>query len=200
MAKKLVFDYEFDASAQTVTLTDDVYPKRRLLMITNVTDGEIIYLFNDSTKGGTFAFDYEEYKTTITLDYDTTGMSDGDDLQIFVEWDNQTVELDESYVDPVSKIRVSQPENLIDTDFEYGLQSTKWETLELTKNIPTFYSRNGDISFTITDITVQQGSKTVTVVTEFEHGLQRGTPILVQGTSSSLCDGGFTSLSVIDLH
>ena len=198
MAKKLIFNYIFDASAQTLTLTDDVYPKRRLLMVTNVTDGEIIYLFNDSTKGGTFAFDYENYTTTITLDYDTTGMDDADDLQIFVEWDNQNVELDDSYVDPVSKIRVSQPENLIDTDFEYGLQSTKWETLELTKNIPTFYSRNGDISFSIVDITVQANSDTVTVVTEFDHGLQRGTPILVQGTSSVICDGGFTSLSIID--
>lgn len=198
MAKKLVFDYTFDASAQTVTLTDDVYPKRRLLMITNVTSGDIIYLFNDAAKSGTFTFNYEDYSTTITLDYDTTSMADTDDLQIFVEWDNQTVEFDESYVDPVSKIRVSQPENLIDTDFEYGLQSTKWETLELTKNIPTFYSRNGDLSFELNDITVQQGSNTVTVVTTNAHGLQRGTPILIQGTSSSLCDGGFTSLSVVD--
>jgi len=198
MAKKLVFNYTFDASAQTVTLTDDVYPKRRLLMITNVTSGDIIYLFNDAAKSGTFTFNYEDYSTTITLDYDTTSMADTDDLQIFVEWDNQTVEFDESYVDPVSKIRVSQPENLIDTDFEYGLQSTKWETLELTKNIPTFYSRNGDLSFELDDITVQQDSNTVTVVTTNPHGLQRGTPILVQGTASSLCDGGFTSLSVID--
>lgn len=198
MAKKLVFDYTFDAAAQTVTLTDDVYPKRRLLMITNVTSGDIIYLFNDAAKSGTFTFNYEDYSTTITLDYDTTSMADTDDLQIFVEWDNQTVEFDESYVDPVSKIRVSQPENLIDTDFEYGLQSTKWETLELTKNIPTFYSRNGDLSFELDDITVQKDSNTVTVVTTNPHGLQRGTPILIQGTSSSLCDGGFTSLSVVN--
>jgi len=198
MAKKIVFNYEFDADEQKITLLDDVYPKRRLLMITNVTSGEIIYLFNDATKSGTFAFDYDDYTTTITLDYDTTAMDDADELQIFVEWDNQTVDFDESYVDPVSKIRVSQPENLIDTDFEYGLQSTKWETLELTKNIPTFYSRNGDLSFEIDDITVQSGSNTVTVVTVSEHGLQRGTPILVQGTASSLCDGGFTSLSVIN--
>lgn len=197
MAKKLVFNYTFDAAAQTITLTDDVYPKRRLLMITNVTSGDIIYLFNDAAKSGTFTFDYEDYSTTITLDYDTTSMNDADDLQIFVEWDNQTVEFDESYVDPVSKIRVSQPENLIDTDFEYGLQSTKWETLELTKNIPTFYSRNGDLSFGLDDITVQKDSNTVTVVTTNPHGLQRGTPILIQGTSSSLCDGGFTSLSII---
>ena len=29
------------------------------------------------------------------------------------------------FIDPVTKLRVSNPENLIDTDFEYGLQPTK---------------------------------------------------------------------------
>jgi hypothetical protein len=77
-------------------------------------------------------------------------MSASDKLQIFVEKDNQAFEPSETFVDPVSKIRISQPENLIDTDFEYGLQSTKWETLELVKNIPTFYSRTGDTSFSVT--------------------------------------------------
>jgi len=33
------------------------------------------------------------------------------------------------FIDPVTKLRISQPENLIDTDFEYGLQPTKWETV-----------------------------------------------------------------------
>lgn len=198
MAKKLVFDYTFSAADQTVTLTDDIYPKRRLLLITNVTDGEVIYQFNDPDKGGTFAFDYTNFETTITLEHDTTSMDDADDLQIFVEWDNQSVEVDESYVDPVSKIRVSQPENLIDTDFEYGLQSTKWETLELTNNIPTFYSRNGDLSFELEFVQTRENSDIITVKTTTAHGLLRGTPILVQGTASVLADGGFTTLSIVD--
>jgi hypothetical protein len=29
--------------------------------------------------------------------------------------------------DPVAKYRVSTPQSLIDTDFEYGQQSVKWE-------------------------------------------------------------------------
>jgi len=40
------------------------------------------------------------------------------------------------FIDPVTKLRVSEPSNLIDTDFEYGLQPTKWETLELINNTP----------------------------------------------------------------
>lgn len=38
--------------------------------------------------------------------------------------------------DAVGRFRVSNPESLIDTDFEYGLQGTKWETLELVNNFP----------------------------------------------------------------
>ena len=85
--------------------------------------------------------------------FDTTSMSATDKLQAFVESDAQFIRPDKTYTDPVSKLRVSQPENLIDTDFEYGLQSTKWETLELIKNIPTFFSRNGDEDIDISSIT-----------------------------------------------
>jgi hypothetical protein len=46
--------------------------------------------------------------------------------------------------DAVERLRVSNPQSLIDTDFEYGLQSTKWETLELMNNIPSFYSKTDD--------------------------------------------------------
>ena len=46
--------------------------------------------------------------------------------------------------DAVERLRVSNPQSLIDTDFEYGLQPTKWETLELMNNIPSFYSKTDD--------------------------------------------------------
>ena len=38
--------------------------------------------------------------------------------------------------DAVGRFRVSNPESLIDTDFEYGVQGTKWETLELVNGQP----------------------------------------------------------------
>jgi hypothetical protein len=39
--------------------------------------------------------------------------------------------------DAVGKFRVSNPQALIDTDFEYGLQGTKWEILELVNGYPS---------------------------------------------------------------
>jgi len=58
------------------------------------------------------------------------------------------------FIDPVTKLRVSTPENLIDTDFEYGLQPTKWETVELINNTPSFFSKSGDT--TIPDMELNQ--------------------------------------------
>lgn len=198
MGKRLIFGYEFDASLKTVKL-NDIYAEKRFLLITNVTDGAIIYQFNDVNLGMTdISFDYEKSETTITLNYDTTSMSDDDQLQILVEEESTDITVNDRFVDPVSKIRVSNPENLIDTDFEYGLQSTKWETLELTKNIPTFFSRSGDLSLPIESMDVRKDSNIVTVVTEVNHGLQRGSPIIVKSSGSVSSDGGFVVSAVID--
>ena len=78
MSKKLVYNYEFDASAQTITIGGN-YSLRKLILITNVTDGVIIYNFADATSGGTVYYDTNTDKTTITLEYNTTAMSDSDE-------------------------------------------------------------------------------------------------------------------------
>jgi hypothetical protein len=42
-------------------------------------------------------------------------------------------------LDPTNKLRVTQPQALIDTDFEYGTQVSKWENVALTNNRPFVY-------------------------------------------------------------
>lgn len=101
------------------------------------------------------------------------------------------VKLEPTYIDPVSKIRVSQPETLIDTDFEYGLQPTKWETVELVNNIPTYFTRTGDESLPIVSMTVTPGTDIIEVTTSVPHELAVGTPIVVQGTQVTASDGTF---------
>lgn len=200
MGKKLVFDYTFDASAGTITV-NDIYAQKRWQLISNLTDNVVIYQFNDPAFGfSDVSFDYDNSTTTVTLAYDTSSMSDTDSLQIFVDEGSTDVTVNDRFVDPVSKIRVSNPENLIDTDFEYGLQSTKWETLELTANIPTFFSRSGDFSLTITSMDVKATDDSVTVVTSESHGFQRGSPIIVQGSGNVAADGGFVVASVVDAN
>ena len=89
MAKQLIHDYTFDASTRTITI-NDIINQDRFLMITNVTDNVIIYIFSNSDFGlSSYSITTTEgsESTTLVLDYDTTSMSDTDQLQIFVEKD-----------------------------------------------------------------------------------------------------------------
>lgn len=78
--RHLITDYVFDASAQTITFSGyAAIIIERILIITNVVDNIIIYNFAAVGKGGTCS------SNVLTLDYNTTGMDDADELQIFYE-------------------------------------------------------------------------------------------------------------------
>lgn len=82
--KVKVSNYTFNKTTKTVTFTD--YTAIRLdgiLLITNVTDGIIIYNFASPTLGGTVS------GNSVALAYDTSTMDDTDKLQIF--YDDETV-------------------------------------------------------------------------------------------------------------
>jgi hypothetical protein len=68
----------------------------------------------------------------------------------------------ETLVDPVNKLRVSQPEALIDTDFEYGIQQSKWENLAATNNRPFAYPTAAPLR-NVSLIEMPSESKVVTI-------------------------------------
>lgn len=78
--KRMISNYTFDKDAKTVTLNDyaDI-SLESLLLITNVTDGAIIYNFADPTSGATVS------GNVITLEYDTTAMDNADKIQIYFD-------------------------------------------------------------------------------------------------------------------
>lgn len=78
--KVIPTNYTFDKTAQTITCAD-FSAIEKIAIITNITAGEIIYQFNNALKGGTLA------GTVLTLDFDTTAMSNTDDLQIILHAD-----------------------------------------------------------------------------------------------------------------
>ena len=130
------------------------------------SDNEIIYNFVDTTKGGSTFYDASRDKTILTFKHDTSHLDPLDELQIFLDTQEQKIDFSETFTDPVSKLRVSNPQNLIDTDFEYGLQPTKWETVELVNNVPAFYSSNSDYSISdVTTVTSIVNSEFITVKT-----------------------------------
>jgi len=202
MGKKLfVGNYTFDSATNSITVHDNILPER-LLIITDVTLNKFLYNFADPTLGYVDR-SYSSFTntTTFTLAADCValGCEDTDSLQIFIEKDHAEVEFSETFIDPVSKIRVSNPENLIDTDFEYGTQSSKWETLQTVNNVPTIYSTSGDIPIQgVTSVTSTQGSKQIKVTTNTGHGLVLGDPINVQGLTEYLAEGYFLVSGVSD--
>ena len=184
MAKKRVYGYTIDAENNYIRIPDNIH-KERLLLITDVDTGKIIYNFADTAFISTDVSYNDETEYTIittSVDLSTQGVTDISKLQIFIDKEETIFSPIEPLMDPVSKLRVSNPENLIDTDFEYGMQSTKWETLQTVNNIPTVYSTSGDTPVEgVTSVVSIEGSKQVKVTTDTPHGMQIGNPISVQG-------------------
>jgi hypothetical protein len=80
--KRLITNYSFNAASKTVTFTEiPTIQLDRILIISNVTDQILIYNFADTSLGGTVA------TNVLTLEYDTTSMSNTDDLLIYYDED-----------------------------------------------------------------------------------------------------------------
>jgi hypothetical protein len=96
MAKKLLSssEYTFNANTGTVTFGDSLtgLELQNVELITNVTTNTVIYQFNKSGFGGSLT------GLILTLDYDTSAMSDTDDLQIFIEGDLIRSDTNESII------------------------------------------------------------------------------------------------------
>ena len=197
MAKKLITYYTFGSATNTVKVKGNI-PAKRLLLITNVTDNVNIYNFADAFLGlSSRSYDKVTEETSFVLNFNCSTMQSTDELQIFYEKDYVNIEPSETYVDAVSKFRVSNPENLIDTDFEYGPQASKWETIQTINNIPSFYASTADTTIPfIQRVESTKDSEIITVTCEFEHGLVTGVPITVTGLASLSAEGAYLIQSV----
>ena len=101
--------------------------------------------------------------TVVTLNYNCSALLATDKLQITIDEYNERVTPAEEITDPVGKFRTSTPQALVDTDFEYGPQVSKWENLTNTNFRPFAYVNNAN-ALTVADIqTSTAGTKTITV-------------------------------------
>ena len=92
--------------------------------------------------------------------------------------------------DPVGKLRVSQPQALIDTDFEYGTQPTKWESVSLQNNRQSCYFTPQQ-PLTITSIT--GSGRTMTIAGTFV--VAANTPIYIQNAGDPNANGWWWTVS-----
>lgn len=219
MAKKLIRDYAFTpgiAGVGTVKIPGR-YTLDQLLLITNVTDNVILYSFGNATYAGTSTLftsgndavnfptvaQRQDGYTTITLAYNTSTQSSGDTLQIYVDETESTGVITRPWsfgTDAIERIRVSNPESLIDADFEYGLQPTKWAGYGTVRGYPSVYDLPGVDLFvtavTTNFTTTSTTNSLITVTFSTVHGLAVGQVINLSGlnkgiTNFSAADGSF---------
>ena len=188
-----------------------------ILLITNASKGEVIYNFNDTNKLAVCTFttfsrdqrlyqqtDYEhdedfynflqngEYVTDIALYYDTSTHLNTDNIQIFIDKGEQQVRPFDFGTDAIERNRVANPLSMLDADFEYGLQPTKWQAIGMLRGYPSIYEVPG------TDVTVSAitsdvsagtsgiGQSKISVTTLGNHGFSIGTPVTVKGLEPSV--------------
>ena len=180
------------------------YKAKDILLINNASRNQLLYNFVDPTTAIDLTysenFDQDfpgalyaaEKITTITFDVDTTNMMVTDNIQIFVEAKEQTVRLNPIGTDAMERTKVGIPQSMLDADFEYGLQPTKWQALSLMRNYPAVYEVPGSeiaVTSVVTDAstgTSGAGSSLITVTTVAAHGLTVDTAFTIKALANSI--------------
>jgi hypothetical protein len=214
MARQLVEKYIFSPNVANSGYVK--FPGKcdatQLLIIANKTSQNNIYAIGDPTRGGTVVYSASEDAgfyteqvgvTTVTFTYDTSSMSSTDKIAIYTDAPKQIGNIVRPYfmgVDAIERMRVANPQSLIDADFEYGLQPTKWQNYAEIRNIPGIYEKPG-LDLFLSDVTTNGASpSTITVTTSAPHGLDVADPVIMfglTGTSNyARAEGAFVIASV----
>ena len=219
MARQLIEKYIFSPNAAgsgTVKFPGKV-DLTQLLIVANKTQQTNIYAIGDPTKNGAISYDpldttftggtnqYSEQVgvTTVTFAADTASMLATDKLAIYTDAPKYVGNIVRPYafgVDAIERQRVANPQSLIDADFEYGLQPTKWQNYSDIRGIPGIYEKPG-LDLFITNITSDGGNPSVMTVTcSQDHGLSVSTPVIIFGcagvATAARSEGAFIISSV----
>lgn len=194
MARKLISGNDvlsFNPANGTIVINGFV-PLSKLLLVNNATKNVSLFNFSDPNTPAIVTYNSDNKTTTIDVSYNTTSMSSSDQIQVYYEKEELEIKPARTYRDPVSKFRVSNPQTLIDTDFEYGQQPTKWESVKLVNNVPTSYSSPfTENSISISAINVSAGDDVMTITTTDQHNLPLGGVVEINNLTDSKYEGTF---------
>ena len=216
MAKSQIRQYVFTPGAAGVGTIKVAgkYDLNQLLIITNTTRNIIYYNFADTTNASTAisfsrandsnfttALDNTDGVTTITLAVSSVGHSANDAIQIFFENPVQVTRPWEMGTDAFERTRVAQPYSMLDADFEYGLQTTKWQAVSMLRGYPSIYEVPGtDMQASAAITNGAPGESLITITTSSIHGMTVGQPFTIKGLNTgvngfSRAEGSFTIFS-----
>ena len=178
-----------------------------ILLITNTTRNTVLYNFADASLGCTVEYEKEtddDFKaflhgsdtvTTIFLNADTSSHTVDDAVSIFVEGGELRTRPFDFGTDAIERFRIAKPQSMIDADFEYGLQPTKWQAIGTQRGYPSIYEVPGtdiDIASVTTDAstgTAGIGASLITVTTVGPHAMLSGDPLTIIGFAGSGVEG-----------
>lgn len=212
MARQLIEKYIFtpgNAGAGTLLVPGKI-DLTQVLIIANKTNQVNMYAIGDPTKNGTVVYypsdttfapqpsgygytmssqTSEQVGTTlITFAADTSMYSSSDKIAVYTDAPKHIGNVVRPYafgVDAIERARVATPQTLIDADFEYGLQPTKWLNYADVRNLPAIFERPG-LDLFMTNIVSDGGNPSVMTVTCSQaHGLTAGQPVIVFGLANA---------------
>jgi hypothetical protein len=207
MAKSQLRQYVFTPGATTTIEVPGKIDLQQLLIITNTTSNKVIYNFADTSFAGTTvtfsrfndanyltALDNSDGNTFINIPVSTVGQNASDSLQIFYEAPELTTRPWPMGTDAFERQRVSPPQSMIDADFEYGMQPTKWLTISQMRGYPSIYEVPGtdqSVTAATTDASTQSGGSAtaqsiITITTTTAHGFLVGQPFTIKGFNSAI--------------
>jgi hypothetical protein len=207
MAKQQIRTYAFTPGTAGLGTLEIMgkWDLNQITLITNATKNTIMYNFADAQFSGTNvtftranstnfpqATQASDGTTIIKFPQDTTGMSSSDNIQIFVERLEQIIRPWAMGTDAFERMRVATPQSMLDADFEYGLQPTKWMQLELERGYPSLYEVPGTdqtVSTIITDASGGQDSTVeslITITTVNPNYITTGSVITLKGLDNTV--------------
>jgi len=175
-----------------------------ILLITNTTRNKVLYNFADATLGAEVSYEQEEDAdfptflqntdtiTTVFLNFDTSSYQSTDEIQMFVEDKVIRTRPFDFGTDAIERMRVAPAQSMLDADFEYGLQPTKWQAIGTQRGYPSIYEIPGtdiDIDDVTTDASAGTngiGSSLITVNTTGPHGFEPGDAFTIIGFTNGV--------------
>jgi len=199
MAKRIVSEYyTFNPATKTITIPNRIIPQENLLLVMNATSNTVLYNFSDpDLRILSYTCPFSSTGTQFVLNYNTTSMNAADPIQIMEDLPEERIVVAEAQQDPTNKIRISAGQSLIDTDFEYGLQPIKWESMSLLNNMPAYFYKGGANSLNVQQITGLNDTprSQIVVITNGVHGVNTSDLVNVQYTNNLNAEGAFVVVS-----
>ena len=188
-AATVIYNFTDPLKGGKITRKDDVTPR----------DSSGYTIKFDSTNANENGDDdFPKYLQTtdaisvLDLKFNTSSMSENDEVQIFIDDTEQRVRPYDFGTDAIERMRIAPPLSMLDADFEYGLQPTKWSAIGMMRGYPSVYELPGtdtQVSQVTTDASTGTngiGASRITVTTIGAHGFEPGTPITIKALEDAV--------------